>query len=225
MASSSSRTADITPSDGHGDFAECNDEVPFLKPDTLSEKRQRHKFGSHRPFLHFCTAILFVAVGCFLLGFVIAICLYAGLDDHSCAVQLSSFCKSPSMHLPRIKHVSRLGSNIREVLPNYSASRDNNDNFSSSKHIQKQFDGSFSSVHKFEGPPSIERDRAWSEISNYHGISLRDSDMIRLGKPPTAARFPQSHGGAYVGELEVFHQLHCLAMKFCAMNWITASTY
>lgn len=73
-----------------------------------------------------------------------------------------------------------------------------------------QFNGSFTGSNKFRGYPNPDLDDAWSRISALYPIRISDQEMNFIGKPGTAVQYPREEGGGYMGELEVFHQLHCL---------------
>ncbi|KAL1864375.1 hypothetical protein VTK73DRAFT_5938 [Phialemonium thermophilum] len=66
----------------------------------------------------------------------------------------------------------------------------------------------------FRQPPSPEVDAAWERIQTRDPIPITREDVIRLGKEPdNAAKFPESFGfgpDAYIGKIDVFHQIHCL---------------
>lgn len=66
----------------------------------------------------------------------------------------------------------------------------------------------------FRGEPSPEVDAAWIKVSNTGAIPISKEDVIALGKSPgVAAKWPESFGfgsDAYIGRLDVFHQVHCL---------------
>lgn len=64
--------------------------------------------------------------------------------------------------------------------------------------------------------PSPEVDAAWDEISGekFQLITVSASDVLRSGKDPSVtlqAPISWGHGeGAYIAQIEVFHQIHCL---------------
>ncbi|KAK3321836.1 hypothetical protein B0H66DRAFT_552763 [Apodospora peruviana] len=64
----------------------------------------------------------------------------------------------------------------------------------------------------YRQPPSPEVDAAWDRIQTREPIPITREDVIKLGKDPSdAAKFPTSFGDeAYVGKIDVFHQIHCL---------------
>ncbi|EAW06843.1 oxidase ustYa family protein [Aspergillus clavatus NRRL 1] len=66
----------------------------------------------------------------------------------------------------------------------------------------------------FQLPPSPEVDAAWDRIADTHAFALTREQVRRLNKDPAELyRFPASYGlgdEAYMGLLDVFHQLHCL---------------
>jgi Mycotoxin biosynthesis protein UstYa len=57
-------------------------------------------------------------------------------------------------------------------------------------------------------------DEAWARIGDIRPISITRDDIIKIGKDPAiAVKFPESFGlgpDAYVGRLDVLHQIHCL---------------
>ncbi|KAL1843346.1 hypothetical protein VTK73DRAFT_2867 [Phialemonium thermophilum] len=65
-------------------------------------------------------------------------------------------------------------------------------------------------------PPSPEVDRAWDDISTegFEVITVPESAVVRSGKDPAVSlRAPRSWGAgedAYVAQIDVFHQIHCL---------------
>ncbi|KAI0816462.1 hypothetical protein GGR55DRAFT_627046 [Xylaria sp. FL0064] len=63
--------------------------------------------------------------------------------------------------------------------------------------------------------PNPEADRVWEDYENVRPIRLTKSQIIRMGKDPSrVSRYEDKDWGfgddAYVGDLDVFHQLHCL---------------
>lgn len=66
----------------------------------------------------------------------------------------------------------------------------------------------------YRRPPSPEVDAAWNRLANIKPIVISRSDVIQLGRDPTvAAKWPESFGfgsDAYIGRIDVFHQIHCL---------------
>ncbi|KAI4162778.1 MAG: hypothetical protein LQ342_003665 [Letrouitia transgressa] len=79
-----------------------------------------------------------------------------------------------------------------------------------------QFNGSFiNQPHTiYRDDPSPLVDAAWDRISLVDTIAVSSADVLRLGKDPTiAAKYPVDYGlgpDAYVAEIDVFHQIHCL---------------
>ncbi|KAL9611120.1 MAG: hypothetical protein Q9167_004224 [Letrouitia subvulpina] len=79
-----------------------------------------------------------------------------------------------------------------------------------------QFNGSFiNQPHTiYRDDPSPLVDAAWDRISLVDTIAVSRADVLRLGKDPTiAAKYPADYGlgpDAYVAEIDVFHQIHCL---------------
>jgi Mycotoxin biosynthesis protein UstYa len=66
----------------------------------------------------------------------------------------------------------------------------------------------------FQLPPSPEVDAAWERISDTHALVIRREELIRMGRDPAEQwPWPKEYGygeDAYMGLLDVFHQLHCL---------------
>ncbi|KAL1311487.1 hypothetical protein AAFC00_001612 [Neodothiora populina] len=69
-------------------------------------------------------------------------------------------------------------------------------------------------VSIFRQPPSPEVDAAWARIETQAPIAISYADVVAQGKDPAmAAKFPESFGlgsDAYIGRVDVFHQIHCL---------------
>ncbi|KAJ9228938.1 hypothetical protein DTO169E5_9027 [Paecilomyces variotii] len=74
----------------------------------------------------------------------------------------------------------------------------------------------------YRQPPSPEVDRAWKRLANVNPIVVTREDVIKFGKDPDqAAKWPESFGfgdDAYIGRLDVFHQIHCL-------DWLRREAY
>ena len=68
----------------------------------------------------------------------------------------------------------------------------------------------------FREDPSEEVDEAWERIANINPIHMTSADVANLGYDPAiVARWPEVYGlgsDAYVGRLDVFHEIHCLNM-------------
>lgn len=66
----------------------------------------------------------------------------------------------------------------------------------------------------FRAPPSPEVDAAWARIETQAPVPITRADVISQGQDPErAAKFPESFGfgpDAYIGRVDVFHQIHCL---------------
>ncbi|KAI0401967.1 hypothetical protein F4802DRAFT_600493 [Xylaria palmicola] len=63
--------------------------------------------------------------------------------------------------------------------------------------------------------PNPEADKIWENYEKVRPVRLTKSQLVRMGKDPSeVARYEDKHWGfgddAYVGDLDVFHQLHCL---------------
>ncbi|GAP84883.2 putative tat pathway signal sequence protein [Rosellinia necatrix] len=67
-------------------------------------------------------------------------------------------------------------------------------------------------------PPSPAVDEAWDRITRVNLISVSEDEVRGLGKDPSLAiRAPESWwsgswGDGYLGQIDVFHQIHCLNM-------------
>ncbi|KAI0480009.1 hypothetical protein F4859DRAFT_478102 [Xylaria cf. heliscus] len=67
-------------------------------------------------------------------------------------------------------------------------------------------------------PPSPAVDEAWDQITHVNLISISEDEIRKLGKDPSLAiRSPESWwseswGDGYLGQIDVFHQIHCLNM-------------
>lgn len=64
-------------------------------------------------------------------------------------------------------------------------------------------------------PPGLEADAAWEVFEKMRSFVITKQDIVRLGKDPEiAAKYPNDYWGlgndAYIGQLDVFHQIHCL---------------
>lgn len=66
----------------------------------------------------------------------------------------------------------------------------------------------------YRQPPSPEVDAAWERVETQNPIPITRQDIIDQGRDPDdAVKFPESFGfgpDAYVGRIDVFHQIHCL---------------
>ncbi|GAW12178.1 hypothetical protein ANO14919_015390 [Xylariales sp. No.14919] len=67
-------------------------------------------------------------------------------------------------------------------------------------------------------PPSPAVDEAWDRITRVNLISIAEDEIRKLGKDPSLAiHSPESWwsetwGNGYMGQIDVFHQIHCLNM-------------
>ncbi|KAJ3571418.1 hypothetical protein NPX13_g5386 [Xylaria arbuscula] len=67
-------------------------------------------------------------------------------------------------------------------------------------------------------PPSPEVDEAWDRITRVNLISISEDEIRNLGKDPSLALhspeswWSESWGNGYMGQIDVFHQIHCLNM-------------
>ncbi|KAI0525967.1 hypothetical protein F5B22DRAFT_261893 [Xylaria bambusicola] len=67
-------------------------------------------------------------------------------------------------------------------------------------------------------PPSPEVDEAWDRITRVNLISISEDEIRKLGKDPSLTiHSPRSWwsepwGSGYIGQIDVFHQIHCLNM-------------
>jgi hypothetical protein len=66
----------------------------------------------------------------------------------------------------------------------------------------------------FRQPPSPEVDAAWARIETQAPVPISRQNVENQGQDPSrAAKFPESFGfgpDAYIGRVDVFHQIHCL---------------
>ncbi|KAG5912832.1 hypothetical protein E4U53_005132 [Claviceps sorghi] len=126
-----------------------------------------------------------------------------------------------------LKHTTAYCPSSPRSVSQTNAQRDGaNDSSSNPAPILDQFDMSPRAV-TFNGalrdnssiwrqPPSPEVDAAWDYISTegYEVITITASDVLKSGKnPATTIRAPPSWArgkDAYVAQIEVFHQIHCL---------------
>ncbi|MCJ1376916.1 hypothetical protein MMC17_000006 [Xylographa soralifera] len=83
----------------------------------------------------------------------------------------------------------------------------------------------------YRQPPSPAVDAAWERISLTRTIPISSADVLRVGKNPLkTAKFPLSHNlgpDAYVAQIDVFHQIHCLNIlrKELHFDYYYGSTY
>lgn len=78
----------------------------------------------------------------------------------------------------------------------------------------KEFSGRFGHQSSWTGPPSPEVDAAWNNITSAGGFGISDEDLLKINSwPEQAVRLPPSHGGQYLGTLDVFHKIHCVVSK------------
>ncbi|KAI9786816.1 MAG: hypothetical protein M1839_005047 [Geoglossum umbratile] len=69
-------------------------------------------------------------------------------------------------------------------------------------------DISGSSAWLYAGPPSPKLDQAWEELLEHSVIRITDQEMHALGREAEGVRF--TDGSGYLGQLAVFHNLHCI---------------
>ncbi|CAN9348306.1 unnamed protein product [Alternaria alternata] len=66
----------------------------------------------------------------------------------------------------------------------------------------------------YRGRPSPEVDAAWERVETQTPIPISREDVIAQGKDPEdAVKWPEEFGfgpDAYIGRIDVFHQIHCL---------------
>lgn len=83
----------------------------------------------------------------------------------------------------------------------------------------KQTDGSLfdspnPSPYRNARKPDPSVDAAWESIDNIRTFTITADEVRKLGKDPElVAKFPEEYGlgpEAYVAELDIFHQIHCL---------------
>ncbi|KAK6609811.1 hypothetical protein H4I95_02870 [Botrytis cinerea] len=77
--------------------------------------------------------------------------------------------------------------------------------------------------------PSPEVDAAWARIETQNPIPLSRQDLVNQGKDPDMyAKFPESFGfgpDAFIGRIDVFHQIHCLNRLRMHLYWNVAYYY
>ncbi|KAF7886837.1 uncharacterized protein EAF02_003484 [Botrytis sinoallii] len=75
----------------------------------------------------------------------------------------------------------------------------------------------------YRQPPSPEVDAAWARIETQDPIPISREDLINQGKNPDLyAKFPESFGfgpDAFIGRIDVFHQIHCLNRLRMHLYW------
>lgn len=75
----------------------------------------------------------------------------------------------------------------------------------------------------YRQPPSPEVDAAWARIETQNPIPLTRQDLVNQGKDPDMfAKFPESFGfgpDAFIGRIDVFHQIHCLNRLRMHLYW------
>ena len=80
----------------------------------------------------------------------------------------------------------------------------------------QQVNGTLLNTHNsiYRQPPSPEVDAAWERLGNIDATSISSADVLALGKDVSkVAKYPDDFGlgpDAYVAELDVLHQIHCL---------------
>jgi hypothetical protein len=66
----------------------------------------------------------------------------------------------------------------------------------------------------YRGRPSPELDAAWERVSSQAPVPVNREDILAQGKDPDdVAKWPEEFGfgpKAYIGGIDVFHQIHCL---------------
>ncbi|KAK4508509.1 hypothetical protein PRZ48_002248 [Zasmidium cellare] len=67
----------------------------------------------------------------------------------------------------------------------------------------------------FFGPPSAEVDSNWQEVMSASTIHLSEADRQHFDRNLPMVRLPD---GTYVGQLMVYHELHCLKRLYQYMN-------
>ncbi|KAI0503270.1 hypothetical protein F5B22DRAFT_559680 [Xylaria bambusicola] len=86
------------------------------------------------------------------------------------------------------------------------------------KHGMQMNSSLFTPPHPSKYRDSIKRskdvDDAWDALEWVRTFPITEADIISIGKDPrTAVKFPAEYGfgdNAYVAQLDIFHQLHCL---------------
>ncbi|MDI1486037.1 MAG: hypothetical protein OHK93_004226 [Ramalina farinacea] len=83
-----------------------------------------------------------------------------------------------------------------------------------------RINGSLDFQSAYRGPPSAEVDAAWANIVEVGTMRLSFQELEEMDAThrASAIQFPESKGGGYMGDLEVFHELHCV-------NFIRQYTY
>lgn len=72
------------------------------------------------------------------------------------------------------------------------------------------FFGTFDGITPFKGPPNESTEAAWDTMWNYNTVNLTAEQMVELGRPLDSIQYPDRHGGGYLAQVEMIHQLHCL---------------
>jgi len=75
------------------------------------------------------------------------------------------------------------------------------------KYDRVTFDGNLDKPTPYRGPPSDELDAAWGELLSHSSIRLTEDALRRMNR--TSIKLADG-SGEYMGELNVFHHIHCL---------------
>ncbi|KDN68869.1 hypothetical protein CSUB01_11784 [Colletotrichum sublineola] len=91
--------------------------------------------------------------------------------------------------------------------------------------IQLDFDDAFNSTSIYRGPPTPEREKAWFDLTYKHAVEIPEDKLAGLNRSleDNLERVPPEVGTGFVALLEVFHQLHCLAITPQVSSNVTAN--
>ena len=150
-----------------------------------------------------CRLLHIIAFSTYTILFISA---YAWLprtvySDGECIRRSSSWCKfpfpllSPTHNWPRLL----IAQCFFQIAPALAAI----------KYLDTRFDGRvFGADSVYKGPPLPELETAWDRISQVSPFALSESSVEKIGKKQEG--IVKVGEERYLGNLEVYHQLHCL---------------